>query len=215
MNYSEQFVVLEDQLGETHRLMGVAEGELSVAQGMLDNVQQKLDTAEKDADTAAQALDVLRAYAELQEKGLQEKVGKIVTEGLRAVFERSDIEFGLRFELARGQMTATPIIKTGDVETEAKDARGGGVLDVASFLLRCVMLVLTRPKLERVLVLDEIFKHLSRNHLQAAGSLVKEMSERLGIQMIMVSHKEEMTEAADKVFDVSIHDGKTKIEERV
>ncbi len=62
--------------------------------------------------------------------------------------------------------------------------------------------------------MDETFKHLSRNHLPKAGELVKEMSERLGLQVILVSHKDEFAEVADRVFDVSIVEGETRIEVR-
>ena len=190
--------------------------------GRLQQVSSAFDTAAElktDAERHASALDILRTYATMQEATVREKVESLVTEGLRAVFERDDLTFLFKFELGpRGQMTATALLQTnmGEhvIETEATDARGGGVLDVAAYLLKCVMLCLMRPALDRVLILDEIFKHLSRNHLLNVAALVKTMSERLGIQVIMVTHKDEFLDTADRVFDVSIKNGETSIKQR-
>ena len=219
MIYSQISDRLDREAGVTADKHQVLKGRMEVLNEQHHHATMQNENFQTEAETVAGALDVLRAYASLQEETVRNKVEAIVTSGLRAVFERDDISFGFRFELMRGQMTATPIIRTSAgeevVETEAADARGGGVLDVASFLLRCVMLVLYRPKLERILILDETFKHLSRDRLARASHLVKQMSEKLGIQIILVSHKDEFSDSADKVFDVSIKRGVTKIEERV
>lgn len=218
MTFSPICSVLEARRNE--RAAGAAriEGRHDELARQLADVRKSGEAAELRALTLADALNILRAYSELQEKVVRERLESIVTAGLRAVFGDEQMAFRLRFELARGQMTAVPIISTGSgdmvVETEATDARGGGVLDVAAFLIRCVMLVLYRPALSRVLVLDETFKHLSRNHLPRAAELVQRMSEKLGIQIILVSHKDEFAEVAERVFDVSIREGITSIRER-
>jgi DNA repair exonuclease SbcCD ATPase subunit len=217
-DFKAALATLEDQREDARINAASMRGRLDHATEDLEEARMRKERAEYDAQLNADALDILRAYAELQEKVVRERVETIVTEGLQAVFERDDIEFAFEFALKRGQMTATPIIRTRSgkdvVETEATDARGGGVLDVAAFLLRCVMLVLIRPQPARVLILDETFKHLSRNHLPNAGELVKRMSDRLGIQIILVSHKDEFAEVADRVFDVTITNGETSIEAR-
>ena len=206
----------------------IRDAEILVAQkkGTLDVLTKQclgLEAQAVEAAIAARnhagALDVLRSYASLQEENVRLKVERLVTDGLRAVFEREDLAFRFKFELGRsGQMTATPVLSTaiGDktVETTATDARGGGVLDVAAFLLRTVMLCLMRPRLDRVMFCDEIFKHLSRDHLGNAAALLRRLSEKLGVQIVMVTHKDEFVDTADRVFDVSIRDGVTKIKVR-
>ena len=218
LSHDEMLADLQQQYQRASNAEAEIKGKIALVEDQFVEIDGKLCDAQTNAEDYAEALDVLQAYASLQEKGVQERVCSIVTDGLRAVFDREDISFLVNFEISRGQMTVEPRfrMKIGqhEVETAARDAKGGGVLDVASFLLRCVMLVLLRPKLKRVLVCDEVFKHLSREHLPRAASLVKEMSERLGIQMLMVTHKDEFIDAADKVFDVGMKDGVTEIEER-
>jgi len=210
---------LGPKIRDAEILVAQKKGTLDVISKQCESLAAKIDTAGLSARNHAGALDVLRSYASLQEENVRLKVERLVTDGLCAVFEREDLAFRFKFELGRsGQMTATPVLSTaiGDktVETTATDARGGGVLDAAAFLLRTVMLCLMRPRLDRVMFCDEIFKHLSRDHLGNAAALLRRLSEKLGVQIVMVTHKDEFVDTADRVFDVSIRDGVTKIKVR-
>ena len=41
--------------------------------------------------------------------------------------------------------------------------------------------------------------------------MIKEISQKLGIQFIVVTHENALTESADKIFEVSIKKGISKI----
>jgi DNA repair exonuclease SbcCD ATPase subunit len=41
---------------------------------------------------------------------------------------------------------------------------------------------------------------LSRDHLNAAGDFLRTLVDRTGLQVLMVSHQEELAEAADAVY---------------
>jgi|TARA_Y100000310_G_C20627424_1_gene786734 DNA repair exonuclease SbcCD ATPase subunit len=60
-------------------------------------------------------------------------------------------------------------------------------------------------------LLDEPFKFLSKNLLPRASELLKELSEKLDLQFIMVTHLDELTDCADKTFDVKIKKGVSKV----
>ena len=45
-------------------------------------------------------------------------------------------------------------------------------------------------------------EQLSRDLHHKAAEMLKEISEKLGLQIIMVTHSEELIEAADKVFTI-------------
>ena len=45
-------------------------------------------------------------------------------------------------------------------------------------------------------------RFLSRDLHHKATEMLKEISEKLGLQIIMVTHSEELIEAADKVFTI-------------
>ena len=46
-------------------------------------------------------------------------------------------------------------------------------------------------------------KAVSPDLRQAASAMLKEISSRLGIQVLMITHEKALVEAADKVFEVS------------
>ena len=62
-----------------------------------------------------------------------------------------------------------------------------------------------------MIVLDEPFRYLSENYQGLASQMIKEISVKLGIQYLIVTHEEELTESADKIFNVSIKKGISKI----
>ena len=67
---------------------------------------------------------------------------------------------------------------------------GGGVLDVAAFALRLASLVLRRPPVRKVLVLDEPAKMLSEKggNLERFRDLLETLANETGFQFIIVSH---------------------------
>ena len=75
------------------------------------------------------------------------------------------------------------------------------MLDVASFALRVVLWSIETPRSTNTLIMDEAFKFLhgkSDNILK----MLRDLSRKLKLQMIMVSQIPEMAENADKVWNI-------------
>jgi DNA repair exonuclease SbcCD ATPase subunit len=68
-----------------------------------------------------------------------------------------------------------------------------------------------RPRSRNVLILDEPFGNLSVDLMPRASEMIKQISERLGLQIIMVTHAEELIQAADKTFRVNIRKGISQV----
>ena len=81
------------------------------------------------------------------------------------------------------------------------DDNGGRLSDIVSFSLR--MACWTIGKTDNVIVLDEPFKFLSAELRPLAGELLQNLSKKLKLQIIMITHDEEMIEIADRVFRVA------------
>jgi len=85
------------------------------------------------------------------------------------------------------------------MEVPPLDSTGGGVVDVVGFMLRLAFWAFTqggRP----IMLIDEPFKNLSADLHELAGELLKGMSERLGIQLLTITHLRGLISQADKVF---------------
>ena len=83
------------------------------------------------------------------------------------------------------------------------DASGGGAVDVAAFGLRIASWVMQQPHTRNVIVLDEPLRFLSKDRQSKASEIIKELSNKLNLQFIIVTHEQALTEYADKVFQVT------------
>ena len=191
-------------------------------QGRIDLLHEQKDKADERIDAFAtkykhmeRVVGVLQKYSKAKEQVLREKLDNIVTKGLRFIFGegyRSKLEFGIN----RGQATIKPKIITEidgkELEAEIADAHGGGLVDVTSFIYRMLVLSLVKPRRRRVLFLDECFKHLSEEYLEPAGMFMKQLSEKLGIQLIIITHKKQLMDIGDVVYEFSNTNGITEVQ---
>ena len=90
-------------------------------------------------------------------------------------------------------------------------ASGGGAVDVAAFALRVASWSMSHPKSRNTIVLDEPMRFLSRDHQEKASQMLKELSIRLGIQFLIITHNDMLTSFADKVFETKLRNGVTEI----
>jgi ABC-type dipeptide/oligopeptide/nickel transport system ATPase subunit len=146
---------------------------------------EKLQQEHADTDRAQ---EILQLIAQAVQQQAHERISEVVTSCLRAVFPDDPYEFRIRFERKRGKTEAVLVFVRGDVAVDPITASGGGVVDVAAFALRVACLVLHRPRLSRLLVLDEPFKFVSQDYLPNVRKALEELSKEMNIQIIMISH---------------------------
>lgn len=167
----------------------------------VDTAQTEVERLSNLARTADEVRMFFTVLADSQRKELEQKVEALVDYGVQVVFGPT-YRFKVTSEL-RGKAVRTEfwLVENG-LQLPLLDATGGGVGDVVSFLLRVVILCLARPVQARILVLDEPFKFVSASHFQTLTALLKELSDSLGLQLIMVTHKPELLDAATTIVRV-------------
>ena len=163
----------------------------------------------REVELCEEARLIIQTVAKQTQEELEYRVVEPVNLALAAVFN-SPYTLHLTFEEKRGKTEARLFFKRRGEITHIKHS-GGGARDIASFALRVALWSLQMPKSRRVLFLDEPFKFLSRGLHPKASQMVKEISHKLNVQVIMVTHSSQMLEYADKVFDVVIKNGVSQI----
>jgi len=108
--------------------------------------------------------------------------------------------FGIDFEIKRGKTEAFIYVEKDGMKMHPVDSNGGGLVSLLSFALRVACLTLSSNK--KILILDEPFSALSKDLHSKAGDILKNISDRLGIQIIMVTHSKELISCADRIFEV-------------
>lgn len=137
-------------------------------------------------DAEAASLLIQQLAQAVQEKA-HNRIAGVVSKCLSSVFDEP-YAFDIRFERKRGRTEAELLFTRGKSEIDPMTASGGGVVDVAAFALRVACLLLSRPKLRRVLIMDEPFRFVSKHYQDRVRSMVEDLSEELGIQFILVTH---------------------------
>lgn len=169
------------------------------------NKQAKVAALKSKNDAQIKARWVLTEVAQQTQQRFQEKVDTLVTMAIRSVFDRP-FEFHLLFERKRNKMECKPIIREGDrVYDDPEYDLGGGILDVISFAFRIVLWSLQNPRSRNVIILDEPMKNMGKL-ISLGGQVLKEISHQLNLQLIIVTHDEELVEIGDAMFKIT-HDG--------
>jgi ABC-type molybdenum transport system ATPase subunit/photorepair protein PhrA len=146
------------------------------------------------------AQEILQYLAQAVQQQAHQKISEVVSLCLSAVFGEDAYQFGIEFQRKRGKTEAVLKFKRGDLAADPLSATGGGVVDVAAFALRISCLMLHRPRLSRIVVLDEPFKFVSVQYREKVRTMLEELAVDLKIQIIQVTHSEELT--AGKVIEL-------------
>lgn len=160
----------------------------------------------KEGIEEAQAL-IQQTAKETQEQ-LRYHVEDLVQSAIDTCFP-GQYDFFLSFEIKRGRTEAEIYLEREGERINPMDSSGGGVVDIVAFALRLACWSLSRT--DPVIVLDEPFKFLSADIRPLAGEILKTLSEKLGLQIIMVTHDSVMIDVSDRVFEVKLKKGKSEI----
>jgi len=190
-------------------MIGMYEAKLNHKKGQKASVENRLKTLNQEInDLSTQLLSVEAAQFHIQTvaKKVQEsfkvKIESIVSVALSSVFD-DPYEFKVDFEIKRNRTECILSFERNGFKVNPLNASGGGAVDIASFALRLSLWSLENPKKESIIILDEPFKFVSKNLREKASMLVKELSDKMGIQFIIVTHEDNLIDYSDKIFKVT------------
>ena len=153
---------------------------------------------------------IFQKVAEMTQQQLEYFISELVTLGLSAVFS-NPYKLKLNFVVKRGKTEAELKFERDGHLFDPMDSSGGGALDIASLALRLSMWSLTNPKPRASIWLDEPFKHLSIDLQGRAIQVLNEMSSKLGIQIVLISHTDSIADEVNKVIQVQMTKGISQI----
>ncbi len=167
---------------------------------------EELDSSLAKIDTAR---EIARKVAKETQRKLEFRIADLVTLALSAVFE-DPYGFSVEFVSRRGKTECDLWFIRDGQKLKPEESSGVGPVDIAAFALRVALWSLERSRKRNVLILDEPFKHLRGEEYQRkASQMVKEISDELGLQVIMVGDVL-FSVAADRTFEVTL-EGVSKV----
>lgn len=156
--------------------------------------------------------DSLKLLKEVSEKCQQKtvkQIEKIITQLYQYVFN-SDDEVVIDLDVKRAYPEAHILIKTQkggkNVMLDPVEEEGGGKVDIISLGLRVAGLLLFKPSLNKVLILDEPLKDVSTSlttskaYRQRTAEFLKTLCQDYGIQIIIVTHEQDFIDVADTKY---------------
>lgn len=168
-----------------------AVSEYRLASATLTQTGRELTEVTQDILDHKEAQQVAQEAARVAQEASHTQIAQIVSRCLQSVFNEP-YEFKIVFDKKRGKTQARFVFMLEGEEVDPLRNSAGGEVDVASFALRLAALMLHKPGLRRLLVLDESFKHLSRPFRPRVAQLLEELSEELGVQILLVTHSPEL-----------------------
>ena len=187
--------------------------------GQQTQLQSDLQTAKSEEENiTAEIIDIEQAQVIIQivaqktQEELEYRLSEIVSLALAAVFD-DPYKLKVDFVIRRGKTECDLLFEKNGEIFDPLTSSGGGAVDIASMALRVAIWSLTQPRTRNVLILDEPFRFLSKEYQIKASTMLQELSKKLKLQIIMVSHSEFLIKGADKVFNVTIEKEVSKIAE--
>ena len=154
----------------------------------LKEKKSELVDIEEHLETLCDARSIIQNVSQEIQRQAHEQITAVVNRCLEAVF---DDTYGFRIDFVskRGRTEANLLLlKDGHEIEDPMNEDSGGVLDIASLALRLSCLVLSKPQLRKVLVLDQPFTNVSEEYHDRVRYLIEGLSEDFGVQFIIVNH---------------------------
>ncbi len=151
-----------------------------------------------------EARELLREIGLKTQQQLQYHISDITSLALSAVFD-DPYELKVSFEKRRNKTECDLLFVRNENEVDPMESAGYGAVDVAALALRTASWSMKHPRSLPVIILDEPMKHLSADRQPYASQMLKELSTKLGIQFIIVTHEDELVHYADKTYKVSLN----------
>ncbi len=181
----------------------------------LSSFKRKRQEKYEHLEDLKEAQALFQKAAQLTQAHLSFHIESIVSQALATVFD-DPYEFRCRFVTRRNVPECDLYLhKDGKDFDNPLDSCGYGVVDIVSLALRVAYWKLDEGAINFV-AMDEPLRNLSKNHQATASFMLKELSSHpdLKLQILVVSHNEELTEYADKIFVVTKNGKESIIKEK-
>jgi len=175
----------------------------------IDNLTSDNERRSEDLKYAIESIDFIEKAANHERSLVKDKVESVISDALKEIYgDEYSIKFDYTMKRNKTSVDIYLVKHTdiGDV-VRKQDGIGGGVSDVISLPLKLLVLMALQ-KNAKVLIADEPGKHMD-DRVDKFGFFLKNVSEKLGIQIIILTHFQSMTEFSDNVYKVTMIDNKT------
>lgn len=165
--------------------------EFAAASANVSTHRDLLMQADDHLSDVQEAHALIQMVAQAVQQEAHQQIAGVVSQCMQSIFDEP-YEFQIGFDRKRGRTEATLSFVREDVTVDPLTGSGGGAVDVAAFALRLACLVLSKPAIRPLLVLDEPFRFVSAEYRPRVRALLERLAADMGVQIIQVTHINEL-----------------------
>ena len=177
------------------------EQQLENERNLIARHNSRIDSIKGEVENLLKAQGLIDRCIEVISANGIGKIESIVSAGLQKVFQ--DKSLGLvieKKETARGYSYRI-LIRHGDTIGNPMDSFGGGIQNVAAFLLRVILI--KRFKTAKMLAVDESFNNISAEFVPNVSAMLKTLAEDHGYTILAVTHQPQLASSANHIYGVT------------
>ena len=197
-------------LQELRNKLEQQKGKKEQLEHLIEETSERISENKSHLINLEKAREIVKAVGLKTQQQLQFHISDIASLALESIFPEP-YKLVLDFVERRNKTECDILFEKDGEYYKPLSAAGGGAVDVASFALRIASWSMANPRTKNTIILDEPMRFLSAEYQEAASEMIKQISDKLGIQFIIVTHETILAEHADKVFRVSIKNGISKV----
>ena len=192
MSLSERLAKLKEDIGKVSAYRDVLRSQIASGEREIESLRYEADLEQKSAE-------VFKAWLEDLLKTNVDSISELATRGLRYVIHDQELTFKIHQEPKYNRLSMSFLIEEDGVEGDPVDSFGGGPVVVASLILR--LGVMARMGMGNLLLLDESMFALANKYIPTAADFMRQLSERMGVNILMVTHNEEFMNNAHVAYE--------------
>lgn len=199
---------------EANQMVGDLRNKLVTRQTLRDETMRRLAKAQQDLkelDTASieQCNILFQKMSDQQRQAACQKLEELCTYALQyAISPNYEMRLDLRTLRNKPAAELSIIKKDTGVRSSPLESSGGGIVDILSTALRFItMEVWQNPPIDGPVILDEAYKHVSREYIPLVSSFLKKLQRDFGRQILLCTHNEYLSQVADSQICVTMENG--------
>lgn len=174
---------------KTRKKVDTLLGELNTAKRQGKEEKRNLKEAEERLEDIKEAQVITQQVAQMVQQQAHKRIEGVVSKCLEAVFG-NEYGFKIHFERKRGRTEANLLLlRHGHEIGDVLNSDSGGVVDVSALALRLASIVLAKPRLRRIMIMDEPFRNLDMENRERVRILLEDLAKDFKVQFIIVTHE--------------------------
>jgi DNA repair exonuclease SbcCD ATPase subunit len=165
----------------------------------LKRVTSDLNEARKKVDLYAKCTEIFKSWLESSIEQNVNSIAELATEGLRHIIHDQDLRFHIKQEHKNNRLWMRFIIESDGSEGDPLTSFGGGAAMICSLVLRIAMM--KRLGMCNLLLLDETMVAVSNAYVPMTAEFMRKLSEKTGINILMVTHNQEFVENSHVAYE--------------